>query len=331
MTVNSFWDTPDKIDMVYADTFRPVNQQAVSTIMHHLVDPGARVLEVGSGLGHLASLIPPEYLSNYVQTDATPLYVEQSAANNPRVKAQVADVYDLPFGNTGGDTFDAVVAMDFIDVLEDLPAAVQQIGKVLASGGRFIHFHNRRPSMGTLSQMQDFASRLVFPFVDKDNGLRRFQLVRPEAYEAARTKLAHPEVSHAVATHPQLLDHLWVRDRALFEAVGRDIAAKLGHESDLTEEFSVLMHVLARRAFEGAGLEVDYAGTVKSEKQLTRKQAAHFLDPIAVPPGVKDRRYWNVFQKEASGPTVIDHEILPNGQIMLRNQLSLFIAHKEAA
>lgn len=97
--------------------------------------PGERTLEIGAGLG---SQIAHEGLEDqaYVATDVRESMLEQLSERFPRAEAVVADAQaDLPFED---DSFDRVVAVHVLEHLPNLPAALDQIRRVMKPTGRFV-------------------------------------------------------------------------------------------------------------------------------------------------------------------------------------------------
>jgi SAM-dependent methyltransferase len=314
------WVNPEQIDMAGAEMFLPANQQIVDKVLGSIVTPGATILEIGAGLGHFGKLIPGALRERYLQTDQNPLYAKLSTANNG-LPAAAADIYQLPFVNDQKHTgFNAVVAMDVLDTLHHLPAAAEQIAGSLQEGGTFVHFHNRRPSMTMLARPLGELG-LVFPAADDDGGLRRFRIVRPQAYELARGAMNNPEASDVIASRPDLLDWLCEHEPETFLVVAEDIAEHVGNGSNETLTFVQLMHKAARSALVGAGMTVHYAGTARGEKLASRKWVA----PLLTRSGMG--KHVNVVTKQAGG-ILFDQAILPNGQALIRNDLSVLIAEK---
>ena len=95
---------------------------------------GARTLEIGAGLGeHIEyeSLSDQEY--HCVELRAN--MAEAITARFPSVHATVADCQtSLPYPD---DHFDRVLAIHVLEHLPNLPAALDEIGRVLKPGGKF--------------------------------------------------------------------------------------------------------------------------------------------------------------------------------------------------
>src|SRR5262249_13639611 len=96
--------------------------------------PRGRTLELGAGLGRRArfeDLNRQEYYTLEVREELA----EVTRRRYPEVKTFVGDCQEtLPFEN---DFFTRVVAIHVLEHLPNLPAALDQVARVLAPGGRF--------------------------------------------------------------------------------------------------------------------------------------------------------------------------------------------------
>ena len=98
-----------------------------------------RVLEVGCGLGELATWISRETGAVVVAVDLSPRMVELARANG--VDAQVGDVQALPFGD---GEFDVAVAAWMLYHVPQLARGVAELARVLRHGGRLVAVTNSR-------------------------------------------------------------------------------------------------------------------------------------------------------------------------------------------
>jgi SAM-dependent methyltransferase len=94
-------------------------------------------IEVGSGLGQLRSLLPPEVLDFVTHTELSKSLARGFAQRYPQARVLAADVTRLPFETEG---VDAVLGLCAFDSFPAPAKAAQEIGRVLRAGGRFIHF-----------------------------------------------------------------------------------------------------------------------------------------------------------------------------------------------
>jgi SAM-dependent methyltransferase len=92
-----------------------------------------RTLEVGIGLGTQLRFEPMD--QSYHAIDLRPQMVESVRARYPHVDARVADCQEaLPWED---DYFDRVLAIHCLEHMPNLPAALDEIHRVLKPGGRF--------------------------------------------------------------------------------------------------------------------------------------------------------------------------------------------------
>jgi SAM-dependent methyltransferase len=92
-----------------------------------------RVLEVGCGAGEMAERIATELGAEVVAVDTSQRMVDLTRERG--IEARVADVQALPFGD---GEFDCVVAGWLLYHVPDRERAIDEIGRVLAAGGRFV-------------------------------------------------------------------------------------------------------------------------------------------------------------------------------------------------
>jgi SAM-dependent methyltransferase len=134
------------------------NQWMADTIRPYL---GKKVLEIGSGTGHLTAQLVPRH--EYVATEDNPLYLHSLRAlesTRPYLKAQLCDVTKKEtFPKTEGG-FDTVVCMNTIEHVEDDVAAMENIRDVLAAGGRAVVMVPRGQKLyGTLDEVLGLRRR----------------------------------------------------------------------------------------------------------------------------------------------------------------------------
>jgi SAM-dependent methyltransferase len=122
------------------------------------------VLEVGSGPGELSARITAELGAKVVALDLSERMVE--LARERGVDARVGDVQSLPFADA---SFDTVVAAWMLYHVRDLDCGLEEIARVLATGGQLVavtnselHLNEARAHAGVV-----MVGRLPF---NRDNG-----------------------------------------------------------------------------------------------------------------------------------------------------------------
>ncbi len=94
---------------------------------------GARLLEIGSGLGHLAGQLEDTFQTYGM--DVNRWAVSKSKEVIQKTQLQVASAQELPFSN---DSFNVVIIKHIVEHLPDPRQAIQEIGRVTEKGGTLI-------------------------------------------------------------------------------------------------------------------------------------------------------------------------------------------------
>ena len=113
----------------------PAERKAID---RHFADPPASVLDVGCGVGRVASLLADRGF-DVTGIDVSEPFVERARSLFPDVEFRVADARDTPFA-TG--TFDHVVfsffGLDYVRPESEREATLREIRRVLKPGGTFV-------------------------------------------------------------------------------------------------------------------------------------------------------------------------------------------------
>jgi len=94
---------------------------------------GARLLEIGSGLGHLVGQLEDTFKT--IGLDVNHWAVKKSKSVVNRSHLQTASAQDLPFED---DSFNVVIIKHIVEHLPDPARAIQEIGRVTEKGGVLI-------------------------------------------------------------------------------------------------------------------------------------------------------------------------------------------------
>ena len=106
--------------------------------LESLAEVTGRVLEVGCGAGRCIRTIRrhrPDLAAH--GCDISPSAIDAAQRHGDGVLYELADAAALPYGNA---TFDAVVVMDLIEHVPDVPGVMAEIRRVCKPGGR-LHLH----------------------------------------------------------------------------------------------------------------------------------------------------------------------------------------------
>ncbi len=125
--------------VLFAPFFESISADIVTT-----VTPGARILEIGCGPGHLAGLIAAVNGFDVTGLDLDPAMIERARSNalgrssgdsGPSADFLVGDVAALPFEP---ESFDLVVSTFSLHHWADPGAGIDEIARVLRPGGRVL-------------------------------------------------------------------------------------------------------------------------------------------------------------------------------------------------
>lgn len=94
---------------------------------------GARLLEIGSGMGHLVGQLEDTFET--FGMDLNPWAVKQSKAVVERTQLQTASAQELPYRD---GAFNVVIIKHIVEHLPDPQKAIREIGRVTETGGTLI-------------------------------------------------------------------------------------------------------------------------------------------------------------------------------------------------
>lgn len=182
-------------------------KRVVEAVLYQHGPKGAsapRLVEVGSGLGQLRSLLPECLLDAVTHTEFSEKLTRGFARRHPTARVVSADAAALPFG---ANSVDAVLALCVFDSLERPYAVRDEIRRVLSRGGSFVHFLDAATNVEPIvSQLVD-AERLPLPNFFADTSLLQSAFLDLQKFRA----FLHPYVdllSVPIGHYQGLLDVL---------------------------------------------------------------------------------------------------------------------------
>ncbi|MBW2988121.1 hypothetical protein DRJ48_02220 [Candidatus Woesearchaeota archaeon] len=120
------------------------------------------ILEVGSGLGELLSLVP-EYRGKLIMSDVSFKLIGELIHSYPETEVVEADLLKLPFE---AGSFGCVVGLSVLDIFIELESAVREIWRVLQSNGYLIHFQDLGANPYVPIEYYQAKGKVALPVLD---------------------------------------------------------------------------------------------------------------------------------------------------------------------
>ena len=118
----------------YVDTFAGITAETVPMLLEAAgIRPGSKVLEIGSGPGHVADMLV-QVGADVTGVDFSTKMVEVAQSRYPEITFRQADAEKLPFE---AESYDAVVANFVVNHLARPETVFREVNRVLKPRGRF--------------------------------------------------------------------------------------------------------------------------------------------------------------------------------------------------
>jgi SAM-dependent methyltransferase len=131
MSFNQEWEEQAENWIAWARSGKDAYTRYRDAFFELVPAPGGAALEVGCGEGRVARELAGRG-HRVVAIDASPTLIRAAREADATVSYSVADAAALPFND---DSFDLVVAYNSLMDVQEMPAAVSEIGRVLAPNG----------------------------------------------------------------------------------------------------------------------------------------------------------------------------------------------------
>ena len=125
--------------------------------------PGARVLDVAAGTGLVTAALRARYDCDVVALDQSPEMLARATARfagDPRVRSVVGEAERLPFAD---GEFDALTFTYLLRYVDDVPATLQELFRVVRPGGRVASLEFGVPSAPVWRVGWRAVTRTVLP------------------------------------------------------------------------------------------------------------------------------------------------------------------------
>lgn len=164
--------------------FRKNNEAIISEIFHKNISQDSILIELGSGIGELSTIIPSIFKGKIIEIEKSKEFSLCRKLAEEDTKLIRGDIIVLPLKD---EIVNTVVSYSVFDTIHDLGSANKEVCRVLKNDGIFIHILDLQPNIKVL--MEDISTDLIpFPFYVNDvfNG---FSLIKKNDYEKIRSKL----------------------------------------------------------------------------------------------------------------------------------------------
>jgi ubiquinone/menaquinone biosynthesis C-methylase UbiE len=147
--LGNLWSDPELFNIYdeHRGLLREAQEKNIDRALHQYINSSGPIAEIGSGAGHLYSLLPRQVKSRVVGIEGTPSFAAIQKRNFPESRVAAGNAYDLPIADGSVDT---VLSYSVYDTFQDLNRAVNETARVLPRGGRFIHFLDLQPNYGMI-------------------------------------------------------------------------------------------------------------------------------------------------------------------------------------
>ncbi len=174
------WQDPALFEIynTHRGVFRETHAKIVQKALDSYISTDGMIAEIGSGAGHLYSLLPESYKPRVIGIEGTHTFAAMQKKSFPESNVAVGNAYALPIAD---NSVKAVLSYSVYDTFQDLQKAVAETGRILQKGGKFIHFLDLQPNFGIL--IKDIPhDQIPFP-VYKSGSFDRFVLISRKDYE----------------------------------------------------------------------------------------------------------------------------------------------------
>ena len=219
------------------------------------------LLELGSGTGALDDYTNYSRQTKYVEGSEELIAVHRAKlteeGKDPDSVIQ-GDLYELPFED---NSVDNVVGLLVLDAMLDLPAAVQEIHRVLKPGGKFIYFHDLRASSNAMALMLYEQGAIPIPIVDGRNNITHMATFGATEFKWLKKQLKslvpksdYNEVVDLLESTNQF--DIWQHYPEVTQPITKAILNNPELQDCITPHVSELLSMMLQQEFEATGMKV---------------------------------------------------------------------------
>lgn len=184
------------------DVFRPGGLELTKKAIYALgLEPGAKVLDIGCGLGATLSYLSEQFSADVYGLDSAPAAVKKAGECLGKERVLCADAACLPFAD---DSFQLVLMECVLTVIQEPEKALQEACRVLAPGGGIVISgltgpecdrlcHQGRMDVSTLRRVLNTLNMYDINVSDETAILRRFVAEIIFEFDSIENYLAHAD------------------------------------------------------------------------------------------------------------------------------------------
>ena len=184
------------------DVFRPGGLELTKKAIYALgLEPGAKVLDIGCGLGATLSCLSEEFSADVYGLDSAPAAVKKAGARLGKERVLCADAACLPFED---ESFQLVLMECVLSLIPEHEKALQEACRVLAPGGRIVISgltgpecdrlcHQGRMDVSDLRRRLKALNMLDINISDESALLRRFVAEIIFEFDSIENYVAHAD------------------------------------------------------------------------------------------------------------------------------------------
>jgi ubiquinone/menaquinone biosynthesis C-methylase UbiE len=260
--------------------FEGLSRKIVGATLDRFLPADGKIVEIGMGDGQLRKRLPETLLPRVVHTEPMAAPCREFRRHSPDVPVLQAPAEKLPFADA---EVAAVLGLCVLDVVDDGAEVARELARVLAPGGRFIHWLDMSTMLNGIIEAVVPGRLIPLPNVFSDPSASQWPedlfLAPRRELELVASVLARHQ--HPLATPMQ--QYLSVYARSPFE-LGPAVAEFIQLQE--SGEIRAALQSMFRAAFELAGPELrqelaDFKGRPVSSALHFEQRLKHWFTPQA--------------------------------------------------
>lgn len=320
---DDLWTQPEIFD-AYEEgrkIFRPLNKEIVGETLAKYVSKDNKIIEVGSGIGEMANLVPKDIEERMVHTERNPEYAKMQKEGEEEREVADAEVERLPFKD---ESADVVAGYAMFDTLFNSEEAAEEIKRILKKDGKFIHFLDLEHNADVLIEDYKKRGEIVFPspmmmdFGDHKDYTSYCHAPKKEIEEVLK-KIGENDPFYKVIKDyiedPGEFYHVW---SMADETVMRGMVLRINEEGVLFPPFDPTLYFQTKieKIFKSLDFKV-LENRLASKKERVKRDARF----------ASESEYYNNFKNRVGRIYKMEKNI-PEGEVDIEAMMHVFVAQK---